>query len=350
VALSSPLGPAASQDNVIVGNVALYGAVRGEAFIRGIAAERFCVRNSGARAVVEGVGDHACEYMTGGVAVVLVSRLRQGGPVMEWRSAAHAAKQTSARVHRSRAPLESVHRARVQDTCAHTLRQTPQGPTGKNFGAGMSGGVAYVYDPSDKLRALCNVDVANDLFPVEAAEDVRALKSLIQRHLKFTGSDVARRILLSWDRSRGAFKKVYPAEYRRALLEAETVAKAEAAEAELLAAANANVSPGTHAAQPRVGRSMRRVGGEDGNGAPITCVTLRRVATVSKLWLVLPCPGAQGMTAKDAFEELKAMAAAAVKAGTPPKALALDMIPTAGARRDCPTVGLVPHPPELVPG
>eukprot|EP00198_Chlamydomonas_reinhardtii_P003746 XP_001693082.1 glutamate synthase, NADH-dependent [Chlamydomonas reinhardtii] len=202
-----------AEDNVIVGNVALYGAVRGECFIRGIAAERFCVRNSGARAVVEGVGDHACEYMTGGVTVVL-------------------------------------------------------GPTGKNFGAGMSGGIAYVYDPNDKFKSLCNVDVANDLLPVESAEDVRALKSLIQRHLKFTGSDVARRILLSWDRSRVHFKKVFPHEYRRALGEAEALAKAEAAEAALLASSDAKV----------------------------------RTEGV-------------GLSPKDAFEELKAMAAAA--AGRP---------------------------------
>ncbi|KAG2492850.1 hypothetical protein HYH03_009004 [Edaphochlamys debaryana] len=215
-----------AEDNVIVGNVALYGAVRGECFIRGIAAERFCVRNSGARAVVEGVGDHACEYMTGGVTVVL-------------------------------------------------------GPTGKNFGAGMSGGIAYVYDPNDKFKSLCNVDVANDLLPVETPEDVRSLKSLIQRHLKYTGSDVARRILLSWDRSRVHFKKVYPAEYRRALGEAEALAKAEAAEAALLSSADSS-----------------------------------------------------GLAPKDAFEELKKMAAAAVKSGKAPQALTLNVIPTADPQQD----------------
>lgn len=92
-----------------------------------------------------------------------------------------------------------------------------------------------------RVQSLCNVDVANDLLPVESAEDVRALKSLIQRHLKFTGSDVARRILLSWDRSRVHFKKVFPHEYRRALGEAEALAKAEAAEAALLASSDAKV-------------------------------------------------------------------------------------------------------------
>lgn len=101
-----------ASENIIIGNVALYGAIQGEAYIRGMAAERFCVRNSGAQAVVEGVGDHACEYMTGGTAVIL-------------------------------------------------------GPTGKNFGAGMSGGLAFVYDPESKLPGLCNADVAGDLLPLE---------------------------------------------------------------------------------------------------------------------------------------------------------------------------------------
>lgn len=168
-----------AEENIIIGNVALYGAIKGEAYFCGMAAERFCVRNSGARAVVEGVGDHGCEYMTGGVAVIL-------------------------------------------------------GPTGKNFGAGMSGGIAYVYDPKNTFKALCNHDVQKDLEPVEAAEDVRVLKSMIQRHLKFTGSTVARRILLNWDKERGAFRKVYPREYRRALAEAESLANAENAEKALL--------------------------------------------------------------------------------------------------------------------
>eukprot|EP00877_Chromochloris_zofingiensis_P004027 jgi/Chrzof1/13625/Cz08g04180.t1 len=169
-----------SEENIIIGNVALYGAIKGEAYFRGVAAERFCVRNSGARAVVEGCGDHGCEYMTGGVAVVL-------------------------------------------------------GPTGKNFGAGMSGGIAYVYDPHSRLQSLCNEDVANDLLPVEDYQDVRSLKALVQRHLKFTGSEVARRVLLNWDKERLHFKKVFPHEYRRALAEADAIRKAEEAEKELLA-------------------------------------------------------------------------------------------------------------------
>jgi len=180
------------EENIIIGNVALYGAVKGEAYFRGMAAERFCVRNSGARAVVEGVGDHACEYMTGGVAVIL-------------------------------------------------------GGTGKNFGAGMSGGIAYVYDSQGQFKSLCNKDVSEDLFPVELAEDVRVLKSMIQRHLKFTGSDVARRILINWDKEKVHFKKVFPREYRRALAESDALAKAEAAEAELVAAYTAGGAGGKDA-------------------------------------------------------------------------------------------------------
>ncbi|KAF5841354.1 hypothetical protein DUNSADRAFT_13222 [Dunaliella salina] len=172
------------EENIIVGNVCLYGATEGEVYFRGMAAERFCVRNSGARAVVEGVGDHACEYMTGGVAVIL-------------------------------------------------------GETGKNFGAGMSGGVAYVYDPKKKFKLLCNKDVAEALLPVEADTNVRQLKSILQQHVKMTGSDVARKLLINWDRERQNFAMVFPLEYRRALAEMEATAKAEAAEQALLASAGA---------------------------------------------------------------------------------------------------------------
>eukprot|EP00879_Flechtneria_rotunda_P003043 GHRR01003263.1.p1 GENE.GHRR01003263.1~~GHRR01003263.1.p1 ORF type:complete len:2008 (+),score=728.67 GHRR01003263.1:1512-7535(+) len=160
------------QDNIIIGNVALYGGTKGEAFFRGRAAERFCVRNSGVKAVVEGCGDHGCEYMTGGVAVVL-------------------------------------------------------GPTGKNFGAGMSGGIAYVYDPNNQLESLANSDVKGDLMAVTEYQDVKVLKGLVQRHLKFTGSEVARRILLNWEKERPNFKKVFPHEYQRALAEAAAIKKAE---------------------------------------------------------------------------------------------------------------------------
>jgi len=173
-----------AEENVIVGNVCLYGATAGEAYFRGIAAERFCVRNSGASAVVEGVGDHALEYMTGGTVVIL-------------------------------------------------------GPTGKNFGAGMSGGVAYVYDAQARLPARCNPDVVNDLVPLDD-EDALALRSLLQRHVKYTGSTLARAVLSGWADARAKFVKVFPHEYARALEEAAAArsVKATAAgeEAGLMAA------------------------------------------------------------------------------------------------------------------
>lgn len=168
------------EDSVIVGNVCLYGAVKGEAYFGGIAAERFCVRNSGAHAVVEGVGDHALEYMTGGVAVIL-------------------------------------------------------GRTGKNFGAGMSGGIAFVYDPDRKLGPLCNGDVKEDLFPVEDVEDAQLLKSLVSKHVEHTGSAVGSAMLADWDTAVRSFVKVFPHEYRRALDEAAKLNAAKKAEEELMA-------------------------------------------------------------------------------------------------------------------
>ena len=155
-------------ENIIVGNVALYGAVSGEAFFRGIAAERFCVRNSGATAVVEGVGDHACEYMTGGRAVIL-------------------------------------------------------GSTGRNFAAGMSGGVAYVYGDRDELRINCNLETV-ELENVEDDSDITELKRLIEDHQRHTGSTVASTILDSWSESLIRFTKVMPTDYKRALAQ---MAKAE---------------------------------------------------------------------------------------------------------------------------
>ena len=158
-------------ENMIIGNVALYGAISGELYARGIAAERFAVRNSGASAVVEGVGDHGCEYMTGGRVVIL-------------------------------------------------------GPTGRNFGAGMSGGIAYVFDPHKQLLANCNLETI-ELDPVEGEQDELELRSLLENHLKFTGSDVAQAILDSWDDSLKHFVKVMPTDYKRVLAE---WAAAEAAE------------------------------------------------------------------------------------------------------------------------
>ena len=151
------------EENIVIGNVALYGAVHGEAYFRGVAAERFCVRNSGAKTVIEGVGDHGCEYMTGGRVVIL-------------------------------------------------------GPTGRNFAAGMSGGIAYIYDPEDQFLPNCNLGMV-ELEKVEDMDDIAELKELIENHLEYTGSDVAKRVLDDWDNSLGQFVKVMPVDYKRALAE-----------------------------------------------------------------------------------------------------------------------------------
>ena len=149
------------QDNIIAGNVVLYGATAGEVYISGLAGERFAIRNSGATAVVEGVGDHGCEYMTGGMVVVL-------------------------------------------------------GPVGYNFAAGMSGGVAYVYDESELFGTRCNLDMV-DLESVWTDEDKRQLRSLIEAHHGFTGSPLAAAILEDWQAQAPLFVKVMPIDYRRVL-------------------------------------------------------------------------------------------------------------------------------------
>ncbi|OPZ18014.1 MAG: Ferredoxin-dependent glutamate synthase 1 [candidate division BRC1 bacterium ADurb.BinA364] len=152
----------AAEDNILIGNVALYGATSGEAYIRGMAGERFCVRNSGAVAVVEGVGDHGCEYMTGGRVAVL-------------------------------------------------------GRTGRNFAAGMSGGVAYVLDEAGGFGAYrCNLEMV-DLEDVAEEADIAELREMIENHWRYTGSASARRILKHWDAMLPKFIKVMPVEYRRAL-------------------------------------------------------------------------------------------------------------------------------------
>ncbi|HZA24853.1 MAG TPA: glutamate synthase subunit alpha, partial [Dehalococcoidia bacterium] len=151
------------EDNIIIGNVALYGATAGQAFIRGRAGERFCVRNSGARTVVEGVGDHGCEYMTGGIAVIL-------------------------------------------------------GSTGRNFAAGMSGGIAFIYDPDDNFEIKFNPGLA-DLELVTDPEDITTLRTMIEDHLRYTSSTPARTILENWDQALPRFKKVMPRDYRRVLEE-----------------------------------------------------------------------------------------------------------------------------------
>ncbi|MBC52914.1 MAG: glutamate synthase large subunit [Gammaproteobacteria bacterium] len=159
-----------AEDNIIAGNVNLYGATGGEAYFRGIAAERFAVRNSGASAVVEGIGDHGCEYMTGGRVVIL-------------------------------------------------------GKTGRNFGAGMSGGVAYVWDQDQSFARQCNTE-SYELEGVSDAADLDELKTLISNHLHYTGSTVAQQILDNWDQAVKQFVKVMPSDYKRVL--AEMAAKEQA--------------------------------------------------------------------------------------------------------------------------
>ncbi len=149
------------EENIIIGNVVLYGAIAGEMYIRGQAGERFAVRNSGAKTVVEGIGDHGCEYMTGGRVVVL-------------------------------------------------------GDVGKNFAAGMSGGIAYIWDKSKNFRKQYNPEMV-ELFDVESDSDIEELKTLIENHKSFTSSTVAEKILSNWDDSLSQFIKVYPTDYRRVM-------------------------------------------------------------------------------------------------------------------------------------
>ncbi|MBP8194286.1 MAG: glutamate synthase subunit alpha, partial [Azonexus sp.] len=175
-----------TQQNIIVGNTVMYGATEGDAFFAGVGGERFCVRNSGGTAVVEGVGDHGCEYMTGGTVVVL-------------------------------------------------------GMTGRNFAAGMSGGIAYVLDEDGSFKNRCNLaQVALEkVLPANRQStdepmhcdlaDETQLKELITRHAEYTGSKIAKAILANWDAYREKFVKVYPHEYKRALTEMAAAAQKEAA-------------------------------------------------------------------------------------------------------------------------
>jgi glutamate synthase domain-containing protein 3 len=149
---------------VIIGNVALYGATSGEVYVNGVAGERFCVRNSGAWAVVEGVGDHGCEYMTGGRAVIL-------------------------------------------------------GKTGRNFAAGMSGGIAFVFDEDGTFPEHCNPGLV-DLKPMNE-KSITDLRGMLERHVEYTGSAVAKRILADWDASIVKFVRVMPRDYARVLREME---------------------------------------------------------------------------------------------------------------------------------
>ncbi len=175
------------EENIIVGNTVLYGAIAGEAFFNGVAGERFCVRNSGAIAVVEGVGDHGCEYMTGGIMVCL-------------------------------------------------------GETGRNFAAGMSGGIAYVFDQSGLFETRCNTEMVvlesleNMPYSKASEDEVNAdltrfdenrLQNLILRHKNYTNSPAAKHILDNWDEMKAKFVKVMPVDYKRALLERELVAQTQ---------------------------------------------------------------------------------------------------------------------------
>jgi glutamate synthase (NADPH/NADH) large chain len=149
-----------AEDQVIAGNVIAYGATSGEIFLRGKVGERFCVRNSGALAVSEGIGDHGCEYMTGGRVVIL-------------------------------------------------------GETGRNFGAGMSGGIAFVHDPKGEFANNVNYEMVK-LEPL-TSDDREFLKDTLERHRDFTGSTVAERLLASWVVKSGEFRKVMPSDYKRVL-------------------------------------------------------------------------------------------------------------------------------------
>jgi glutamate synthase (NADPH/NADH) large chain len=150
------------EENFIIGNVAFYGATSGEAFIRGKAGERFAVRNSGANAVVEGIGDHGCEYMTGGRVVIL-------------------------------------------------------GSTGRNFAAGMSGGIAYVYNVDGKFSSLCNPDMI-DLDPLDE-DDIIEMKEMISRHYEYTGSTVAKFVMDDFENQLRNFVKVFPKDFKKVLSE-----------------------------------------------------------------------------------------------------------------------------------
>ena len=149
-----------SNDNIITGNVALYGAISGEAYINGIAGERFCVRNSGVNAVVEGVGDHGCEYMTGGNVVIL-------------------------------------------------------GKVGRNFGAGMSGGIAYIFKDSDYSISNFNMEMINLEDPDK--QDLDIILSLLKNHYSYTSSEIAKKIIAEWETKCKNFIKVMPIEYKAAL-------------------------------------------------------------------------------------------------------------------------------------
>jgi glutamate synthase (ferredoxin) len=183
------------EENIIIGNVAFYGATSGEAYVRGMAGERFCVRNSGVHAVVEAVGDHGCEYMTGGHVVVL-------------------------------------------------------GPTGRNFAAGMSGGIAYVLDPDGRFPGHCNQEMVK-LYAMDDPEEIELVHAMIKRHAEYTRSQLAWKVLALWDELACQFVKVLPNDYKR-VLEAQKQMRERgmSAEAAEMAAFESNV------------RDVARIGGK----------------------------------------------------------------------------------------
>ncbi|HEX8993916.1 MAG TPA: glutamate synthase-related protein, partial [Candidatus Paceibacterota bacterium] len=159
------------EENILLGNVALYGATSGKAFFRGKAAERFCVRNSGAHVVVEGTGDHGCEYMTGGRTIII-------------------------------------------------------GEVGRNFAAGMSGGIAYVYDPNAKMKSLTNTEMVT-VEPLADDEERQYIRSMIEEHRTRTGSSVAEKLLSDWNKTVGAFVRIMPYDFKK-VLEKQKQAQKEA--------------------------------------------------------------------------------------------------------------------------
>ncbi len=171
-----------AENNIIAGNVIAYGATYGEIFLRGVVGERFCVRNSGASAVVEGVGDHGCEYMTGGNVVVI-------------------------------------------------------GPTGRNFAAGMSGGIAFVHDPDNRFPARCNMEMVD--MENMTAEDEDLVRGLLEKHARYTDSPVAARVLANWPRVRDEFVKVMPRDYKRVLEQRKALEQA----AEMIEAGESETAP-----------------------------------------------------------------------------------------------------------
>ncbi len=168
----------APEDSIIIGNTTFYGATSGEAYIRGVAGERFCVRNSGASVVVEGVGDHGCEYMTGGRVVVL-------------------------------------------------------GETGKNFAAGMSGGIAYVLDSDGTFAQRCNKEMVQ-LETLQDGEEIQELKAMIKNHVDYTHSSLGETVLQQWDKTVNQFVRVIPMDYQRMLEAVERMKKEGMTEAEAI--------------------------------------------------------------------------------------------------------------------